>query len=125
VRAAYIDVTFFSFRRLLRGEFATCCFGRNRTVGTAFTGSGRYYRRPTLPDVSPDGRWRACDSAELVARDKASLDIFWLKDDSFSDSDNVSAPEVTAAEIFEDVAALEQFREILADLGLEVAKASG
>jgi type I restriction enzyme M protein len=28
----------------------------------------------------PDGRWRACEIDELMARDKASLDSFWLRD---------------------------------------------
>jgi len=50
--------------------------------------------------------------------ESASLDIFWLRDESLSDSDNLPAPEVIAAEIVEDLeAALEQFREILADMG--------
>ena len=54
----------------------------------------------------------------MVNRDKASLDIFWLRDESLSDSDNLPAPEVIAAEIVEDLeAALEQFREILGDMG--------
>ena len=42
---------------------------------------------------------------ELVARDKASLDIFWLKDDSLEDSDNLPAPAIIAAEIVEDLRA--------------------
>ena len=55
---------------------------------------------------------------ELVARDKASLDLFWLKDDSLADSDNLPPPEVIAQEIVEDLeAALEQFRLIAGDLG--------
>ena len=54
---------------------------------------------------------------ELVARDKASLDIFWLKDESLADSDNLPPPEVIAQEIVDDLeAALEQFRLIAADL---------
>ncbi len=54
---------------------------------------------------------------ELVARDKASLDIFWLKDESLADSDNLPAPEVIAQEIVEDLeAALEQIRLIATDL---------
>jgi type I restriction enzyme M protein len=45
------------------------------------------------------------------------LDIFWLKDESLSDSNNLPAPKVIAAEIMKDLeAALEQFREILADM---------
>ena len=70
-----------------------------------------------------NGRWRAYDYEELVNRDKASLDIFWLRDESLSDSDNLPAPEVIAAEIVEDLeAALEQFREILGDMGEGVAE---
>ncbi|MFK5925129.1 MAG: SAM-dependent DNA methyltransferase, partial [Desulfuromusa sp.] len=66
------------------------------------------------------GRWRCYDYEDLIARDKASLDIFWLKDDSLEDSDNLPEPGVLAAEIVEDLqAALEQFREIAADLGEE------
>jgi type I restriction enzyme M protein len=79
------------------------------------TGSGR-----TDSGTGPDGRWRAYDYEELINRDKASLDIFWLKNESLSDSDNLPAPEVIVAEIVEDLeAALEQFREILADIGPE------
>jgi small subunit ribosomal protein S7 len=36
---------------------------------------------------------------ELVQRDKASLDISWLRDESLEDSENVPDPEVLAAEI--------------------------
>ena len=57
----------------------------------------------------------------LIARDKASLDIFWLRDDSLADSDNLPAPEVIAQEIVEDLqAALEQFKLIAGDLGADV-----
>lgn len=67
--------------------------------------------------TGPDGSWREYDYEDLVNRDKASLDIFWLRDESLSDSDNLPAPVVIAAEIVEDLeAALEQFREILGDM---------
>jgi type I restriction enzyme M protein len=50
--------------------------------------------------------------------DKASLDIFWLKDESLEASDNLPDPDIIAQEIVEDLeAALEQFREIATDLG--------
>jgi len=102
-------------------EFVACYFGRNRREGAAPTvggsSSGRFNRQATWSADNPDGRWRAYDYEELVNRDKASLDIFWLRDESLSDSDNLPAPEVIAAEIVEDLeAALEQFREILADM---------
>ena len=66
---------------------------------------------------NPNGRWRAYDYDEIINRDKASLDIFWLKDESLEDSDNLPEPGIIAAEIIEDLqAALEQFREIAEDL---------
>jgi type I restriction enzyme M protein len=84
----------------------------------------RHDRKPTWSADNPDGRWREYDYEELVNRDKASLDIFWLRDESLSDSDNLPAPEVIASEIVEDLeAALEQFREILADMGPEATGA--
>ena len=50
---------------------------------------------------------------ELVARDKASLDIFWLRDESLEEADNLPAPGVIAAEIVEDLqAALAEFTEL-------------
>ena len=68
--------------------------------------------------VGAMGRWRAYDYDELIARDKASLDIFWLRDESLTDSDNLPPPDVIAQEIVDDLeAALEQFRLIAADLG--------
>ena len=77
-------------------------------------------RKATWSAENPEGRWRAYEYAELVARDKASLDIFWLKDDSLADSDNLPPPDVIAQEIVEDLeAALEQFRLIAGDLGAE------
>ena len=79
--------------------------------------TNRHERKPTWSQDSLDGRRREYDYEDLVNRDKASLDIFWLRDESLSDSDNLPAPEVIAAAIVEDLeAALEQFREILADM---------
>ena len=64
-----------------------------------------------------DVKGDACEYSHLIARDKASLDIFWLKDDALADSDNLPPPDVIAQEIVDDLeAALEQFRLIAADL---------
>jgi type I restriction enzyme M protein len=53
-----------------------------------------------------------------VRRDKARLEIFWLKDKSLEDSDNLPAPEVLAAEIVESLeTALSEFRAIYEELG--------
>lgn len=55
---------------------------------------------------------------ELISRDKLNMDIFWLKDDSLEDLDNLPAPDVIAAEIVENLAAaLEQFRAVSKELG--------
>jgi type I restriction enzyme M protein len=54
---------------------------------------------------------------DLVARDKANLDITWLRDDSLEDLDNLPAPEVIAREIVEDLtAALAEFEAVAAAL---------
>jgi type I restriction enzyme M protein len=77
----------------------------------------RYQRESTWSESNPPGRWRAYDYEELINRDKASLDIFWLRDESLEDSDNLPDPDVLAQEIVDDLeAALEQFREIATDL---------
>ena len=54
---------------------------------------------------------------DLVKRDKANLDIFWLRDESMEDSANLPPPDQIAEEIVEDLrAALEQLEEIAGDL---------
>lgn len=68
------------------------------------------------------GQWQYSHE-DIIARDKASLDIFWLKDDSLADSDNLPSPEVIAQEIVEGLqAALEQSKLIAGDLRAEVTE---
>jgi type I restriction enzyme M protein len=62
-------------------------------------------------------RFKCFTYEELIKRDKASLDIFWLKDESLEDSANLPDPDVIAAEIVEDLqAALDEFSLIASDL---------
>ena len=62
---------------------------------------------------NPNGRWRAYDYEALLKRDKLSLDLFWLKDDSLTDTESLPPPDVIAAEIADDLeAALAQFTKI-------------
>ncbi|CAN5649926.1 class I SAM-dependent DNA methyltransferase [soil metagenome] len=64
-------------------------------------------------------RFRAFSYEELISRDKANLDIFWLRDESLEGSEDLQPPDVIAAEIAENLeAALEQFAEIHEDLTL-------
>ncbi len=59
-------------------------------------------------------RFRVFTYEDLVARDKASLDIFWLRDESLEDSANLPPPAVIAAEIVEDLeAALTEFAQVV------------
>ena len=70
-------------------------------------------------------RFHKFSYGELVATDKASLDIFWLRDESLEDTDNLPPPAVIAAEIAEDLeAALAQFTEIAASLDPALEKNS-
>ncbi len=52
---------------------------------------------------------------ELVARDKTNLDIFWLRDESLENSDNLPSPAILAREIADDLeTALLEINEVVA-----------
>ena len=62
-------------------------------------------------------RWKSFAYDELLARDKVSLDLTWLRDESLEDTDNLPPPEVIAQEIVEDLeAALAEFAAIAESL---------
>lgn len=64
--------------------------------------------------TNPEGRWRSFTYDQIIARDKTSLDIFWLKDKSLADLDNLPEPDDLAADIIENLeAGLDSFRAIL------------
>ncbi len=66
-------------------------------------------------------RFHAFTYDELMARDKANLDITWLRDDTLDDASNLPAPGVLAAEIVEELeAALAQFTELAATLPISI-----
>ncbi len=63
-------------------------------------------------------RWRSYSYDELIIRDKTSLDISWLKDDSLEDIENLPAPEVIADEIKENLeSALDSINELIDNFG--------
>jgi type I restriction enzyme M protein len=77
----------------------------------------RHKRKPTWSEKSPEGRFRAYDYEELLARDKVSLDLTWLRDESLEDSSTLPDPDVLAQEIADDLrSALGQIEDILGDL---------
>jgi type I restriction enzyme M protein len=58
-------------------------------------------------------RFHAFTYDKLMERDKVNLDIFWLRDESLEDSDNLPEPDVIALEIAENLEdALSQFSGI-------------
>jgi type I restriction enzyme M protein len=85
--------------------------------------ANRHKRKETWSESKPEGRWRCYSYDEIVARDKASLDIFWLRDESLTDSATLPDPDVIASEIIDELkAALEEFEQLRA--GLESPSAS-
>ncbi|PWD99599.1 class I SAM-dependent DNA methyltransferase [Marinilabilia rubra] len=74
----------------------------------------RHKRSETWSEENPNGRWRKFTYNEILARDKTNLDIFWLKDKSLSDLDNLPDPDVLANEIIESIeSGLNSFKEIM------------
>ena len=77
----------------------------------------RYERVETWSEENPEGRWRKFDVDEIFKRDKTSLDIFWIKDKSLADLDNLPSPDELADDIIENLqSALESFSELKAQL---------
>ena len=73
----------------------------------------RHERKETWSEENPDGRWRKFSVDEIMKRDKTSLDIFWIKDKSLADLDNLPDPDVLADDIIENLqSALESFQEL-------------
>jgi type I restriction enzyme M protein len=114
-------------------EFVKCYHGENGAPGGDLPGKSnakkkvldgrstpatREKRKPTFhADKSPDGRWRCFTYDELEKRDKLNLDIFWLRDKSLEESDDLPEPDVLAQEIADDLqTALDQFAAIAAGL---------
>ncbi|MBN1990838.1 MAG: SAM-dependent DNA methyltransferase [Bacteroidales bacterium] len=74
----------------------------------------RNKRTETWSLENPEGRWRKFTYSEIIERDKTNLDIFWIKDKSLTDLDNLPDPDVLANEIIENIeAGLNSFKEIM------------
>ena len=77
----------------------------------------RHKRKELFSESNPDGRWRKFSYEDIIARDKASLDITWIKDKSLADLDNLPDPDELALEIVDNLeAGLESFKAIIAAL---------
>ena len=84
--------------------------------------------RPGEPreDREESERFKCFTYDELIARDKANLDIKWLRDPDLEDGDNLQPPEILAQEIVEDLqAALDEFAAVAEALQLAKAEREG
>ncbi len=82
-----------------------------------YSADAPHKRTPTWSDDNPDGRWRSYSYDEIIKRDKLSLDLFWIKDKSLTDTDALPEPSILATEIVDELeAALAQFAKIAARL---------
>ncbi len=73
----------------------------------------RFDRKETYSEDNPEGRFRKFAVEDILERDKTSLDIFWIKDKSLADLDNLPSPDVLADEIIENLqSALESFENL-------------
>jgi type I restriction enzyme M protein len=85
---------------------------------SCYNPANRHERQETWTEENPDGRFRRFTYDQIKERDKTSLDIFWIKDKSLSDLDNIPDPDVLAGEIIDNLeTAMESFREIMVELG--------
>ena len=77
----------------------------------------RHDREETWSVDNPDGRFRKYSITDILNRDKTSLDIFWIKDKSLADLDNLPSPDELAGDIIENLqSALDSFKELQAQL---------
>jgi type I restriction enzyme M protein len=85
-----------------------------------------YNRTAAWSATNPEGRWRPFTYDEIIARDKVSLDLFWLRDESLGDSANLPEPHLLAQEIADDLrSALAQIEDVLGDLERRAPQADG
>ena len=84
---------------------------------SCFNPENRHERKESWSEDNPDGRWRRFKATDLLERDKTSLDIFWIKDKSLTDLDNLPSPDVLAEDIIENLqSALESFQNLQSKL---------
>ena len=84
---------------------------------SCYNPENRFERIETYSKENPEGRWRKFSIEDILSRDKTSMDIFWLKDKSLADLDNLPDPDVLAADILENLqSAMDSFSELMETL---------
>jgi type I restriction enzyme M protein len=74
---------------------------------------GKRHLRKAPADT--ESRWRVFDYDDLIKRDKVNLDLFWLKDESLEDSEELPPPDVLAQEIADDLQAAQEMFATISD----------
>ncbi|MBT3591407.1 MAG: SAM-dependent DNA methyltransferase, partial [Candidatus Nitrosopelagicus sp.] len=75
------------------------------------------YDADNISERKESERFKAYDYEDLLKRDKTSLDILWIKDESLEDLENLPEPKVIAEEITENLeSALDSMKQILTSL---------
>lgn len=83
-------------------RFIACCNLKNR-----------HQRVETWSEENLERRWRKYLVKEILEKDKTSLDIFWIKDKSLADLENLPTPDELTVDIIDNLqSALECFREL-------------
>jgi len=78
-----------------------------------FNAGNRKKRKETWSIQNTAGRWRKFTYSEIIARDKANLDIFWLKDNNLIDLENLPEADDLINDIIENLeSALANFKTI-------------
>lgn len=75
--------------------------------------ANREARIQTWNEKNKEGRWKKYSYDEITARDKANMDIFWLKDENLIDLENLPDPDDLINDIIENMeSALANFKMI-------------
>jgi len=72
----------------------------------------RCYQAENRHNREETERFKAFTYHELAQRDKVSLDIFWLRDESLEDTKNLPEPDVLAREIADYIEMIRYYEEL-------------
>jgi len=79
-----------------------------------YKSSDRNKTAETWSIENPKGRFKKYSYQDIISRDKANLDIFWLRDDNYVNLESLPEPEILAQEIIDSLEGLlTNFREIV------------
>ena len=106
------DVWFYDLRTNMNFTLVT-----NALNDTHLADFIKCYHADNILERQENERFKKFSYDEIIKRDKVSLDITWLKDESLESLENLPEPEVLAEDIVENLStALDSFQNVLAEL---------